>query len=209
MMSPKRQKQLLLAKSARMYLAGISWRQKARLLGSQAASQLRVRTARQMRNPWEEWEIRMIGRYSDQELARRIGRGYFSVMRKRRALGIPPFMPHQKWDPREIQFLTDHPGEFTDAELSRKLGRSRHSVGNKRKELGLPPKRRPLQWTRKTLALLGQLSDCELARRLNISRNTIGRKRMELNIPPSQTGRHLTKKEELAIQLGKSRTAVR
>ncbi|HEY5232364.1 MAG TPA: hypothetical protein VIK35_02365 [Verrucomicrobiae bacterium] len=180
-MNAKRQKQLSLAKSARTYLAGTSGRQKARLLKCPAASQLRIRIARLMRNPWEEWEIQMIGRYSDQALAKRIGRGRGSVANKRHALGIPPFMPHQKWRPQEIQFLIDHHGEFTDAEVCRKLGRSRQSIGHKRKELDLRPKRQ-CKWTRKTLALLGQLSDSELARRLKISRGTVCRKRMALNI---------------------------
>lgn len=196
----KHRRESLLKRVARAYLAAKNPREKARLLGRQQAGRARLKKARLMINPWEKWELKLLGTVSDYELARRVGRSQGSVLSKRRSLGIAPNKARHAWTAEEIEFIRQNAFEMTDHELSRQLKLRFFMVKDKRIRLGLlkrtgsPP--RKLHWPAKNLKLLGKLSDYEIARRLKVVPSTIRIKRKALGIPAQRTIRRWTRAEE-------------
>src|SRR6266508_3671214 len=80
-------------------------------------------------------KIRMLGRYYDAELSRRLRRSYDDVRNQRIRLHIPSLRPlrSKRWTRAEEKLL----GKFPDQELARRFGRSRESVQQHRIALGL------------------------------------------------------------------------
>ncbi|MCW5558409.1 MAG: hypothetical protein KIT22_11335, partial [Verrucomicrobiae bacterium] len=73
-------------------LLGLSYR----LLGLHR----RPRSCISHREPWTDYELRLLGRIRDEEFARRFGRGVRAVGAMRRSLGIPVFEPRRmEWSP--------------------------------------------------------------------------------------------------------------
>src|SRR5205823_12479466 len=86
------------------------------------------------RERWTDYELRLLGRIRDEELAKLIRRGVTAVAGKRESLGIPIFAPQRiRWSKREIELLSKRP----DAVVARMLGRTRYAVQLKRYSLGI------------------------------------------------------------------------
>ena len=92
---------------------------------------------------WIDYEIRLLGRIRDDELAKLIRRYVGAVAAKRESLGIPIFQARRVgWSKREIELL----GKRPDPIVARMLGRSRYAVQLKRYALRIPQcweRRRP------------------------------------------------------------------
>jgi hypothetical protein len=116
---------------------------------------------------WTDYELRLVGRIRDEELAKLLRRTPGAVAAKRQSLDIPIFMPQRiRWSSREIEML----GKRPDAVVARMLGRTRYAVQLKRHSLNIPQcweNRRG--WIPAEDALLGTMRDTELARKLKRS----------------------------------------
>jgi hypothetical protein len=117
---------------------------------------------------WTDYELRLVGRIRDEELAKLLRRTPGAVAAKREYLDIPIFMSQRiRWSRREIELL----GKRPDAVVGRMLGRTRYAVQLKPHSLGIPQcweNRR--EWTAKEDALLGTMRDAELARKAETER---------------------------------------
>ena len=127
------------------------------------------------RERWADYELRLVGRIRDEELAKLLRRSPAAVAAKRESIDIPIFMPQRiLWSRREIELL----GKRPDAVVARMLGRSRYAVQLKRHSLGITQcweNRR--QWTASEDALLGSMRDVELARKLKRSVSSVRSRR--------------------------------
>jgi len=82
-----------------------------------------------------DYELRLLGRIRDGELAKLLRRSSAAVAAKREALDIAIFLPQRiRWSRREIELL----GKRPDAVMARMLGRTRYAVQLKRHSLGVP-----------------------------------------------------------------------
>ncbi len=85
------------------------------------------------RERWTDYELRLLGRIRDEELAKLLRRGVTAVAGKRESLGIGIFAPQRiRWSKRENELL----GERPDGVVARMLGRTRYAVQLKRHSLG-------------------------------------------------------------------------
>jgi len=81
------------------------------------------------RERWADYELRLVGRIRDEELAKLLRRSASAVAAKRESLDIPIFMPQRiRWSRREIELL----GKRPDAVVGRMLSRTRYAVQCKR-----------------------------------------------------------------------------
>ena len=137
----------------------------------------RRRSSISHRERWTDYELRLLGRIRDEELAKLIRRGVTAVAGKRESLGIGIFAPQRiRWSKREIELL----GERPDAVVARMLGRTRYAVQLKRHSLGIGQcweRSRP--WTRDEEALLGTMRDGELANKLKRTLSGVRTRRNE------------------------------
>ncbi len=87
---------------------------------------------------WTRQECRLLGRYSDAEVARLTGRTLHGIRNKRLKLGrkSPSTSP---WSDEEITML----GTAPDSEIAATVGRSCGAVAQKRQALGIPSFVRP------------------------------------------------------------------
>jgi hypothetical protein len=80
-----------LASAARLYAAEKSEHELQRLLGvrqMEARSKKRGSRTLAAPNTWQTWELELLGKYTDKEVARRTARTRLSIVNKRRRLGI-------------------------------------------------------------------------------------------------------------------------
>jgi hypothetical protein len=79
-----------------------------------------------------------LGRFTDAEVARKIGCPQYTVCKKRVKLGIParrPFLSrYRKWTSAEDKLL----GTMFDSEVSRRVNRSRPAILARRKRQKIP-----------------------------------------------------------------------
>src|SRR5215469_8151988 len=119
------------------------------------------------RERWTDYELRLLGRMRDEEMAKLFRRNRNAVAAKRESLGISIFAPQRiRWCRREIELL----GKRPDSVIARMIGRTRFAVQLKRHSLGISQcweHARP--WTQAEDKLLGKMRDSELARKLNRS----------------------------------------
>src|SRR5438270_389421 len=166
-MARKLSRKKSVAEAARRFLASKSESEASRLLGRRTLPGTKQPAKRWLTasNRWEKWEIRLLGKHTDLEVARQIGRSYDAVQVKRLILRIPIFEPkHPPWSRQDDLLL----GTMRDEALAQKLGRTRLAVSGRRQFFGLPPfapRSRP--WTSTDDALLCKYSDAELASRLH------------------------------------------
>lgn len=74
---------------------------------------------------WKPAEIRQLGKATDAETARRLGRTHRAVESKRISLGIASKnQKRRKWTAREVKLL----GKMPDAKLADRLGTCRQTV---------------------------------------------------------------------------------
>jgi hypothetical protein len=93
--------------------------------------------------PWTAAEDFLLGRISDQEVARQTGRHVTTVFHRRSKLGIPACRPRGErnrgeWSTSEEKLL----GTMSDSAVARQLGRSRTEVIEHRRSLGIATWRR-------------------------------------------------------------------
>ena len=77
--------------------------------------------------------IARLGRVPDSKLAEPFGMSLWSVLEKRKELGIPPCRTLQ-WTPKVLARL----GKARDIVIAQEMGASVSSVRYKRRELGIP-----------------------------------------------------------------------
>lgn len=86
------------------------------------------------RELWQDYELRLLGRIRDEELAKLLRRSVAAVAAKRESFDIPIFASQRIfWSPREIELL----GKRPDKIVARMLGRTRYAVQLKRHSLGI------------------------------------------------------------------------
>jgi hypothetical protein len=151
----------------RNHLAGKSRRELKRLLGSQARPDVNRRGRRKLLSAfkhWQKWELALLGKCPDQELARRTGRTVKAIEQHRKRFHIKMFnSPVQRWQKWERDLL----GKISDQNFARRTGRKVTAVRNTRSIFGV--KRhggRLIQpWEKRELRLLGKYPDVTVARR--------------------------------------------
>ncbi len=82
--------------------------------------------------PWPAEEIAMLGKATDAQLARRLGRSVTSVKTRRLRLGIAS--SRHRWTPEQDALLA----KFPDQTLARRLGCSVKAIQARREGLGIP-----------------------------------------------------------------------
>ena len=194
--------------ASRRYLASKSGREVARLLGHQAPAAARRPTRRkapQASNQWQPWEIELLGKKPDRDVARQIGRSHATVKNRRKSLRIPSLTPMRRWTEDENRLL----GTLPDAELARRFNRGLTAIQQQRmklrisfhasdaelirrfgeqgrkvialkraRQLSLPNRYQP--WED---ALLGKMSDADAARQTGRKLTAIQSRRGHLGIP--------------------------
>lgn len=141
---------------------------------------------------WRQKDILLLGKNSDQEVAKTLGTYRKYVTEKRQALGIEAFAYQsqlwRRWSEEELAML----GSCTDKELAERLNLAVHCVTSKRHGLGIKafheraknktPRPNSVQWTRRNLALLGKYPDQRVAEMMGIGRKSVLYKRKILGI---------------------------
>ena len=143
---------------------------------------------------WTDYELRLVGRIRDEELAKLLRRSPGAVAAKRESLDIPIFSPQRiRWSSREIELL----GKRPDSVVARILGRTRYAVQLKRHSLKISQcweNRRA--WIPAEDALLGTMKDAELARKLKRSVLSVRSRRNDnTSIRFNRTPKHWTPSE--------------
>jgi hypothetical protein len=132
------------------------------------------------REPWANYELGLLGRTRDEELARWLRRSPAAIAAKRESLRFPIFSPQRIfWSKREIELL----GKRPDPVVARMLGRTRYAVQLKRHSLKIPQcweDRRG--WTPAEDGLLGKTRDQELAKKLG---RTVSSVRLTVSSEPA------------------------
>lgn len=126
---------------------------------------------------WMDYELQLLGRMRDEELAQFLRRSSGAVAARREALGIPIFAPQRiRWSRREIELL----GKRPDPVVARILGRTRYAVQLKRHSLGIAQSWEDRRaWTREEERLLGKMRDQEVAKRLGRSVSSVRTHRLD------------------------------
>lgn len=129
---------------------------------------------------WTPEEDAMLGKCTDEEIARKLGYAVTRVRRRRHLLGLPSNNPnHRHWTKEEIELLGTRP----DREVAPLVNRTLANVRNKRLELGIPfCNPRYEIWKPEELALLGKLPDEEVVRRTGHSLTSVRRARTKRRI---------------------------
>ena len=126
-----------LANAARHYAVAKSKRELQRLLGIRQieahSNKLRGRRLAAS-NAWQAWELELLGKYTDKDVARRTGRTRPSIFHKRHRLRIPTVPSLRPWTTQELALL----GKVPDKEIARRIGRPYKTVHGKRVALGIP-----------------------------------------------------------------------
>jgi len=167
---------------------------------------------------WTPEEDALLGQFSDQVVAERLGYPVTRVCRRRQLLGLPSGNPeHRHWTSEEIALLGTRP----DREVGKLVNRSPANVQNKRLALGIPFQNpRYETWKPEELALLGTLPDEEVARRTGHSLPAVRRARTKRGIrsarpaapnwrPEEEALLGTAPDEEIAARLGRTLIAVR
>jgi hypothetical protein len=138
---------------------------------------------------WPEKFVRLFGKISDRELAKRSGFSLAATCEERRRRAIAPFKPASPkydWTAEMIALL----GTDSDGEVGARLRRPRTAVQRKRASLGIPAYVASgvgHDWTPREIALLGKHSDRMIADLLGLCGPTVSLKRQALGIPPYET----------------------
>ncbi|MCP4658713.1 MAG: hypothetical protein GY856_25155 [bacterium] len=93
---------------------------------------------------WPPHEVALLGKSTDLEVARKVGRSRLAVEKKRRKLGIPPLPQPSPWTKRALAQL----GKVPDEEIAAEIGVVVWAVARMRRKLGKPPVKRHRRRTR-------------------------------------------------------------
>jgi len=124
---------------------------------------------------------KLLGKYADSELARRIARTVNAAHRKGQKSGVPVVLP-KAWTEEEIKLLGTKP----DAEVAKLVGRSVEVVRQHRDSRNIRPVIEPgevRRWTTGEERLLGTESDQEIARLLGRTPGDVQGRREKRKIP--------------------------
>ncbi len=130
---------------------------------------------------WKPEQDALLGRFTDAEVARKLGIKLPRVRRRRMLLGVPNNNPALRWwTPEELALLGTRP----DSEVAPLVKRTLKNLREKRLREGIPPCNPHWHpWKPDELALLGQLSDEEVARRTGHPIGSVSRKRVGRGVP--------------------------
>jgi hypothetical protein len=112
---------------------------------------------------WTAAEDALLDKFTDEQVARKLGYRVTRVRRRRHLLGLPSNNPnHRHWTKEELALLGTRP----DREIASLVNRSLENVRYKRLALEIPFHNPRYEiWKPDELALLGKFSDDEVARR--------------------------------------------
>lgn len=129
---------------------------------------------------WTAEEDALLGKLTDEEVARKLGYPVTRVRRRRRLLGLwNPNPNHRHWTNEETALL----GTGPDREIAQLVNRSLENVRYKRLALGIPFLNPRYEiWRPNELALLGKLQDEEVARRTEHSLTSVRHARTKRHI---------------------------
>jgi hypothetical protein len=146
---------------------------------------------------WTAEEDALLGKFTDAEVARKLGYPVTRVRRRRHLLELPSNNPkHRHWTKDEIALLGTRP----DREVASLVDRSLANVRFKRLELGIPfHNPRYELWQPDELALLGKLPDEEIVRRTGHSLASVRRARTKRRILSVQRAAPDWRPEEEAL----------
>ena len=124
---------------------------------------------------WTEEEDALLGKFTDKEVARKLGYSLSRVRRRRWLLGLPNNNPNNRhWTKEEIALLGTRP----DREVGKLVNRSLANVRDKRLNLGILFCNPHYEiWKPGELSLLGKLPDEEIVRRTGHSLAAVRRAR--------------------------------
>jgi predicted Rdx family selenoprotein len=154
---------------------------------------------------WSQY-ISLLGKIYDNKLAEMIGCSPALVARKRKELGIEPYLVRPDWS------QWDHLiGTMPDTALAKKMGICPSSVWSRRKKLGLPANREGKEALLAILkkrrdisrydSLLGTMPDPQLSEIIGCSTQIVWSRRKKLNIPPFSHTKNI-KTDEIDSLLG-------
>lgn len=140
-----------------------------------------------------DWDSQPLGKFSDAEIAKRVGVAKKTVTGARRRRGIPGFIPpSQPLKPKlpkpsveEIQreFWDSQPlGKMSDVDLAKLTGYCKATVTNQRTRRGIP-RYRVIDFIDWDAQGLGTQTDLEISKRLGISYHHVATARKERGIP--------------------------
>ena len=136
---------------------------------------------------WEEWDDQL-GKMPDAILAAKMNCSMFSVVRRRKKLGIMPFgrIPKQT----DFSSVNDMLGKKPDEELAKIIGVSKETVAAHRKKMGIKAyKKDAIKWELAT-GIIGVKNDTEVARIVGCSIASVRERRLRLGIEaPKLKGR--------------------
>ena len=129
---------------------------------------------------WTAEEDALLGKFTDDEVARKLSNPVTRVRRRRRLLGLwNPNPNHRHWTKEEIALLGTRP----DGEVAPLVNRTLSNVRNKRLELGIPFRNPRYEiWKSGELAQLGKSPDEEVARRTGHSLTSVRHARTKRHI---------------------------
>jgi hypothetical protein len=129
---------------------------------------------------WTPEEDGLLGKFTDEEVARKLGYPLMRVRRRRRLLGLPSCNPnHRHWTKEEMALLGTRP----DRDVAELVKRSVGNVRYKRLELGIPFANPHYEvWKADELALLGKLPDEDVVKRTGHSLTSVRHARTKRRI---------------------------
>jgi len=86
-----------------------------------------------MARRWTASELALLGKMTDDYVARKLGISTTAVAQKRKLLGISPFANRSRWGATDLGML----GRYSDQEVASITGRKLDEVRSKREALGL------------------------------------------------------------------------
>ena len=167
---------------------------------------------------WTAEEDALLGKFTDQEVARKLGYPASRVRRRRRHLGLwNPNPDHRHWSDEEIALIGTRP----DREVAQLVNRSLGNVRVKRLELGIAFCNPHYEiWNPEELALLGKSPDEEVAQRTGHSLSSVRQARTKRHIlsvrraapdwrPEEEASLGTAPDAEIAARLNRTLVAVR
>lgn len=129
---------------------------------------------------WTAEEDALLGKFTDEQVARKLGYRVTRVRRRRHLLGLSSNNPsHRHWTKEEIALLGTRP----DREIAPLVNRSLENVRYKRLALKIPFRNPRYEiWKPDELALLGKCSDDEVGRRTGHSLTSVRHARTKRHI---------------------------
>jgi hypothetical protein len=132
--------------------------------------------------PWKPEELALLGKASDEEVARQTGRFVVAIQAKRlkdtnvRFPTHTPSWPLSRWTEADKAVLR----ECGNREVMARLGCPKYAVQQARKAFQIPSQRPVRRWTSEEEALLGTMPDAKLAVRLHCGALAVRQRREAL-----------------------------